>query len=114
MAANRADLDLCELRAHVGRDHPEIRHPAQDDLELSGQHARSHVLRYSRHVHVTPVVEVMIGPLAVIEPEGWHTGQNALPRELWLARLREDAARAREAAGQAAAAAGQAGATDGQ
>lgn len=103
MATSRTDLDLGELRVHVARDHPEIGHPAQDDLELSGQHAHSHALRYSAHVHVTAVVELMIGPLAVIEPEGWHTGRNALPRELWLASLREQAAMAREVAGQASA-----------
>jgi hypothetical protein len=97
MAASRADLDLSELRAHVARDHPEIGHPAQDDLELSGQHARAHALRYVSHVHDTPVAELAIGPLAVIEPEGWHTGRNALPRELWLATLRERAAGARAA-----------------
>jgi hypothetical protein len=97
MAASRAGLDLSELRAHVSRDHPEVRQLAQDDLGLSGQHARAHALRYVSHVHDTPVVELAIGPLAVIEPEGWHTGQNALPRERWLASLRERAARARAA-----------------
>jgi hypothetical protein len=90
MATNRDDLDLSQLRSHVLRDHPDVESPAPTDPELLAQHLRSHVYRYSPHVHVTPVVEFRIsGPLVSVQPEGWLTGQNALTRAEWLRRLRD-------------------------
>jgi hypothetical protein len=92
LVTSLAELDLSELRGHVARDHRDVRDPAPDDPGLSLQHARSHVLRFSRHVHVTPVVEVRIGgPVASIVPEGWLTGQRAMTRADWLGELRQEA-----------------------
>jgi hypothetical protein len=88
-----AELDLSELRGHVARDHRDVGEPAPDDRELSLQHARSHVLRFSSHVHVTPVVEIRIGgPVASIVPGGWLTGQRAMTHADWLRALRQEAA----------------------
>jgi hypothetical protein len=102
MVTSREDLDLRELRAHVGRDHPDIVYPAPDDPELLGQHLQSHVQRYSAHVHVTPVAELRIsGPLVSVQPEGWITGKGAMPRAQWLRQLRDRADAEREP-GQAA------------
>jgi hypothetical protein len=90
MVTSRDDLDLSQLRSHVLRDHPDVASPAQTDPELLAQHLRSHVHRYSAHVHVTPVVEFRIGgPLVSVQPEGWLTGRDALTRAEWLRRLRD-------------------------
>ena len=90
MVTSRENLDLSQLRSHVGTDHPDVEFPAQADPDLLAQHLRSHVYRYSAHVHVTPVVEFRIdGPLVSVQPEGWLTGKDALTRAEWLRRLRD-------------------------
>jgi hypothetical protein len=92
VVTSRDDLDLSQLRSHVLSDHPDIGAPAETDPELLAQHLRSHVHRYSAHVHVTPVVEFRIGgPLVSVQPEGWLTGKDAMTRAESLKRLRDQA-----------------------